>query len=136
MQAWFIWWILAAVLVGIELTTGTFYLLVYGLAAAVAGVAAWLGASLVVQLLVAALIAAGGTYALRRWKGSNRDHPDSSMQGMDIGKKVIVEFWSEGRGQVQYRGAVWEAEAESARVDSTQPLIIRAVKGNTLIVGN
>ena len=136
MQAWFIWWILAAVLVGIELTTGTFYLLVYGLAAAVAGVAAWLGASLVVQLLVAALIAAGGTYALHRWKGSNSDHPDSSMQGMDIGKKVIVEFWSEGRGQVQYRGAVWEAEAESARVDSTQALKIRAVKGNTLIVGN
>lgn len=136
MHPWFIWWILAAALVGIELMTGTFYLLVYGLAAAVAGVAAWLGASLVVQLLVAALIAAGGTYALRRWKGSNSDHPDSSMQGMDIGKYVVVESWSDGRGRVQYRGAVWEAEAESARVDSTQALKIRAVKGNTLIVGN
>jgi len=29
---------------GVELTSGTFYLLVYGVAAAVAGVAAWLGA--------------------------------------------------------------------------------------------
>lgn len=136
MQPWFIWWIVAAVLVGIELTTGTFYLLVYGVAAAIAGMAAWLGASLAIQLLVAALIAAGGTYALRRWKGSNSDHPDASRQGMDIGKVVIVESWSDGRGQVQYRGAVWEAEAESARVDSTQPLKIRAVRGNTLIVGN
>lgn len=136
MHPWSIWWVAAAVLVGIELTTGTFYLLVYGVAAAVAGIAAWLGASLVVQLLVAALIAAGGTYALRRWKGSNRDDPDASMLGMDIGKQVIVESWSDGRGQVHYRGAVWEAEAESSRVDSTQALKIRAVKGNTLIVGN
>ena len=136
MHSWVIWWIVAAVLVGIELTTGTFYLLVYGVAAAVAGIAAWLGASLAVQLLVAALIAAGGTYALRRWKGSNRDDPDAAMQNMDIGKQVIVESWSDGRGQVRYRGAVWEAEAESARVDSTQALKICAVKGNTLIVGN
>ena len=39
MQAYVAWWILAAVLVGVELTSGTFYLLVYGLAAAAAGVA-------------------------------------------------------------------------------------------------
>ena len=135
MQAWFLWWITAAVLVGIELTTGTFYLLVYGVAAAVAGMAAWLGASLVVQLLVAALIAIGGTYALRRWRRSN-SHPNSDMQGMDIGQIVKVESWSEGRGQVQYRGAVWDAEAESAQVDVTRPLLIRAVKGSTLILGN
>lgn len=135
MQAWFLWWIVAAVLVGIELTTGTFYLLVYGLAAAGAGLAAWLGAGVVVQLLVAALIGAGGTWALRRWKRSD-DQPDSSMQAMDIGQRVTVESWSNGRGQVQYRGALWDAEAESARVDTAQPLIIRAVKGNTLIIGN
>ena len=136
MQPWFLWWILAAILVGIELTSGTFYLLIYGLAAAVAGVAAWLGAGVVVQLLVAALIAAGGTYALRRWKHGHNDQTDSALQGMDIGQRVQVESWLNGRGQVQYRGAVWEAEAESAQVDVAQPLRIRAVKGNTLIVGN
>ena len=38
MQAYVAWWILAAVLVGVELTSGTFYLLLYGLAAAAAGV--------------------------------------------------------------------------------------------------
>lgn len=135
MQAWFLWWIIAAVLVGIELTTGTFYLLVYGVAAAVAGLAAWLGASMVIQLLVAALIAIGGTYALRRWRQSN-DHPDSDMQGMDIGQSVKIETWNDGRGQVKYRGAVWDAEAESAQVDVTRPLMIRAVKGSTLILGN
>ena len=135
MQAYMWWWILAAALVGVELTSGTFYLLVYGVAAAVAGVAAWLGAGMVVQLLTAALIAVLGTLALRHWK-RNTDHPESTVQDMDIGKRVQVESWQGNRGQVKYRGALWDAEAESAEVDSTRPLTIRAVKGNTLVLGN
>ena len=135
MQAYMGWWILAAALVGVELTSGTFYLLVYGVAAAVAGVAAWLGAGMVVQLLTAAGIAALGTLALRHWKRST-DHPESTVQDMDIGQTVQVESWQNGRGQVKYRGALWDAEAESAGVDDTRPLVIRAVKGNTLVLGN
>ena len=135
MQAWFLWWIIAAVLVGIELTTGTFYLLVYGVAAAIAGLAAWLGAGLVIQLLVAAGIAVSGTYGLRHWRRDN-GNGDSAMQGMDIGQSVKMEAWNAGRGQVHYRGAVWDAEAESAHVDVTRALYIRAVKGSTLILGN
>ena len=135
MQAYLWWWILAAVLVGVELTSGTFFLLVYGVAAAAAGVAAWLGAGLLVQLLTASVIAVLGTLALRHWK-RNTDHPESNVQDMDIGKTVQVEFWQDGHGQVKYRGAVWDAEAESTSVDSSRALIIRAVKGNTLILGN
>lgn len=137
MQAYVMWWVAAALLVGIELASGTFYLLVYGVAAAVAGFAAWLGASLVVQLLTAATIAALGTLALRRWKGSTA-HPESTVQDMDLGQLVQIETWQagQGQGQVKYRGALWDAEAESIEVDSSRPLRIRAVRGNTLIVGN
>jgi len=135
MQAHMWWWIVAAVLVGVELTSGTFYLLVYGVAAAVAGVVAWLGAGVVTQLLTAALIAVLGTLALRHWKRST-EHPESSVEDMDIGQPVLVESWQDGHGQVKYRGALWDAEAESASVDSTRPLIIRAVKGNKLVLGN
>lgn len=135
MQAYVVWWILAAVLVGVELTSGTFYLLVYGLAAAAAGLAAWLGAGLFVQLLAAGVIAALGTLALRHWKRST-SHPESSVQDMDIGQAVQVESWQAGRGQVKYRGALWDAEAESVDVDSARPLVIRAIKGNTLVLGN
>jgi len=135
MQAYLWWWVLAAVLVGVELTSGTFYLLVYGVAALAAGVVAWLGAGLLVQLLTAGVIAVLGTLALRHWK-RNTDHPESTVQDMDIGKTVQVESWQDGRGQVKYRGALWDAEAESASVDSTRALIIRAVKGNTLVLGN
>jgi membrane protein implicated in regulation of membrane protease activity len=135
MQAYAVWWILAAVLVGVELASGTFYLLVYGMAAAVAGVAAWLGAGMVAQLLTAAVIGAVGTLTLRRWK-RNTDRPEFNVQDMDIGKTVQIESWQGDRGQVKYRGAVWDAEAESAGVDSTRPLVIRAIKGNTLVLGN
>jgi membrane protein implicated in regulation of membrane protease activity len=135
MQAYVVWWILAAVLVGVELTSGTFYLLVYGLAAAAAGLAAWLGAGLFVQLLTAGAIATLGTLALQRWKRST-GHPESSVQDLDIGQTVAVESWQDGRGQVKYRGALWDAEAEAAGVDSTRPLVIRAVRGNTLVLGN
>jgi len=52
---------------------------------------------------------------------------------MDIGQSVQVETWQDGRGQVKYRGSVWDAEAESPSVDATRALLIRAVNGNTLI---
>ena len=135
MQAYIGWWILAAVLVGVELASGTFYLLVYGLAAAAAGVAAWLGAGMVVQLLTAAVIGVVGTLALRHWKRSTA-HPEFNVQDMDIGQTVQIESWQGDRGQVKYRGALWDAEVESTAVDSTRPLVIRAIKGNTLVLGN
>ncbi|MFN3545384.1 MAG: NfeD family protein [Thiobacillus sp.] len=135
MQAYVWWWILAAVLVGVELTSGTFYLLVYGLAAAGAGFAAWLGGGFIVQLLVAGVIAVVGTLALRHWKRST-EHPEALVQDMDIGQSVKIESWQGGRGQVKYRGALWDAEAESAEVDAARPLVIRAVRGNTLVLGN
>src|SRR4030066_1106904 len=100
MQAYVAWWILAGVLVGVELTSGTFYLLVYGLAAAAAGVAAWLGAGTLGTLVTAGAIAVLGTLALRHWKRST-GHPESTVQDMDIGQSVQVEFWQDGRGQAK-----------------------------------
>jgi membrane protein implicated in regulation of membrane protease activity len=135
MQAYVVWWILAAVLVGVELTSGTFYLLVYGVAAAVAGVVAWLSAGMVAQLLTAAVVGALGTLALRHWKRST-DRPEFSAEDMDIGQVVQVESWQGNRGQVKYRGALWDAEAESGSVDGSRLLVIRAIKGNTLVLGN
>ena len=76
-----------------------------------------------------------GTLALRHWKRSTA-HPESTVQDMDIGQTVQVESWQGGRGQVKYRGALWDAEVESTGVDSTRPLVIRAIKGNTLVLGN
>lgn len=135
MPMYAIWWILAAVLVGVELASGMFYLLLYGVAATAAGMAAWLGAGMVMQLLTAAVIGAAGTLVLRRWKRGT-DRPEFNVQEMDIGQTVQLESWQGDRGQVKYRGALWDAEAESAGVDSMRPLVIRAIRGNTLVLGN
>ncbi len=134
MSTYIIWWILAFALVALELTTGTFYLLVYGLAAAAAGIAAWLGMGLVAQLVIAAIIGIAGTLALRKWRRAGGT--DEDLQDLDIGQLVMVENWKDGRGQVKYRGALWDAEARDASVDVSKPLYIRAVRGTLLVVGN
>lgn len=133
MSTYVIWWIVAFALVALELTTGTFYLLVYGIAAAAAGIAAWLGLGLVAQLVIAAAIGIAGTFALRKWRRAESTNAD--LQDLDIGQRVVVESWQDGKGQVKYRGAVWDAEA-AAEIDTGKPLYIRAMRGSVLIVGN
>lgn len=134
MSAYIFWWVLAFVLIGVELTTGTFYLLVYGIAAAAAGIAAWFGMGMVGQLVIAAAIGMAGTVALKKWKRA--EATDGDLQDLDIGKSVVVESWQGGKGQVKYRGAVWDAEAASPEVDTGKPLYIRAMRGTVLVVGN
>jgi len=53
MSAYWMWWIAAAALIAAELLTGTFYLLAVGIAVACGGGAAWLGAPIPVQWLIA-----------------------------------------------------------------------------------
>jgi membrane protein implicated in regulation of membrane protease activity len=134
MSAYVIWWIVAFALVAAELTTGTFYLLVYGIAAAAAGIAAWLGLGTVAQLVIAAVIGIAGTLVLKKWKRA--EATDADLQDLDIGKSVAVESWQGSKGQVKYRGAVWDAEAAGGEVDPAKPLYIRAMRGSLLIVGN
>lgn len=134
MSAYIIWWIVAFALVALELTTGTFYLLVYGIAAAAAGIAAWLGMGMVAQLVIAAVIGIAGTLALKKWKRAEATGAD--LQDLDIGQSVVVESWQGSKGQVKYRGAVWDAEAAGPEVDTDKPLYIRAMRSSVLIVGN
>ncbi len=134
MSAYTIWWILAFVLIGLELTTGTFFLLVYGVAAAAAGVAAWMGLGVTTQIVIAAVIGVAGTIALKKWRRAVGN--ETNLQDLDIGQPVSVESWQGARGQVKYRGALWDAEAQDANVDSNKPLVIRAMRGTVLVLGN
>src|SRR2546423_10388165 len=68
MSAYWMWWIAAAALIAAELLTGTFYLLAVGIAVACGGVAAWLGAPIPVQWLIAGALGVVGTMLLQRWK--------------------------------------------------------------------
>src|SRR6266446_5476918 len=90
MSAYWIWWIAAAALVAAELLTGTFYLLVVGIALACAGLAALSGAGATLQWLTAGMLSIAGTVVLQRWK--RRLSADTPAQpNLDIGQMVRVQ---------------------------------------------
>ena len=105
------WWLVAGALVAVELTTGTFYLLMLALGAAAAAIAAHLGLASSVQWLVAAAVGAGATAA---WHLKRAQAPRSAPiehnadANLDIGETVQVNAWAaDGSARVQYRGSSW-----------------------------
>lgn len=108
-----IWWLLAGGTVAVELLTGTFYLLMLAIGMAAAAVAAHMGASPIVQLVVAAAVGGGAVVAwhLKR-QASHREPPAQANPNvnLDIGESVQINAWNpDGTASVQYRGAHWTA---------------------------
>ncbi len=137
MQASTLWWIVAGLLVASELTTGTFYLLVLALAAAVGAVAAHLGLGPTAQVTLAALTGALGTSGWYVYRRRHRQEPNSAQAdrnlNLDIGNVVQVTAWNEqGEAQVQHRGAVWLARHTGADAPRPGPHRIKSLNGNTL----
>jgi len=127
------WFVLALVLLGLEMMTGTFYLLVVSVAMTVGGLAALLGLGIPWQLTLCAVAVIAGTFILRRWKkprgGAGLD------SGLDVGQPVRVLTWNEnGSARVVYRGAEWNAEPESADMPRDGALYIKAVRGSSLVL--
>jgi membrane protein implicated in regulation of membrane protease activity len=133
METYVYWILLALVLVGLEIVTGTFYLLVIGIALAVGGAAAALGMALVWQFVFSAVTGVAGTVMLRRWKSSQASK--TPEVGLDIGLPVKVIKWNDdGSARVLYRGAEWDAELESADTPREGTLYIKAVHGSGLVL--
>lgn len=136
MSAYWMWWIAAAALVAAELLTGTFYLLVVGIALAFGGAAAWFDASVPVQWLIAAALGVIGTVMLQRWK---RDLAlrTPAQQGFDIGQMVQVQSWGpDGNARVAYRGSTWDAELAATGVPQAKTMYIAAMRGSVLILSD
>jgi membrane protein implicated in regulation of membrane protease activity len=133
MENYSYWFLLALTLLGVEMATGTFYLLVLSVATTVGGVAAWSGMATVWQLTLCAIGAMVGIILLRFWK-STQVKVDSSGS-MDIGQQVKVLNWHEdGSARVMYRGAEWDAQMESPDVPRSGILYIAALRGATLVL--
>ena len=133
MAVYVYWFILALALMALEMATGTFYLLMLGIAVGIGGIAALFGLSLPLQLTLSAIAGIVGTVILRRVR---RDMvPAASNQSLDIGQPVQSVTWHEnGTARAFYRGAEWDAEPESADTPHTGPLYIKAMRGSTLIL--
>ena len=129
------WWIAAAALIATELLTGTFYLLAIGIAVALGGMAAWLGAGVQMQFGIAGILGVALTIAAHRWRlGRASPAPQPSL---DVGQAVRVESWNaDGTGRVAYRGSTWDAELASTDVPRAETLYIVATRGSVLVLSD
>ncbi len=138
-EIYWIWVIGGIALIVTELMSGTFYLLVLGIAAFVAGAVAWLGAPFLAQVTAAGVIAVAGVFWIR-----NRRHALASpdMAPLDVGQPVTLQSWvsrADRAARVMYRDALWDAviEGEPGRDfggESGEVFFITRVEGNTLRV--
>lgn len=130
-----LWAIAGLALVIVELLTGTFYLLMLGLAAFGAAGAAWLGYEFAVQVIVAAVVAGVGCYAVHFYRVRNKAE---QMPPIDAGMPASFESWIDAGARlarVRYRGASWEAHVQGG--EGVQPgatVYVLGVDGNTLKV--
>jgi membrane protein implicated in regulation of membrane protease activity len=129
-------WLVAGVaLIIAELVTGTFFLLVLGVAALVGSGIGYLGGALVWQSLAAAVVAVAGVVWVHRHK---QTLSPQRMQGLDVGQPAAFDAWvnkSAGHARVKYRDALWDAQvAGDASGEPGEILYVVSVDGNTLKV--
>jgi membrane protein implicated in regulation of membrane protease activity len=130
-----IWWIAAALLIGAELLTGTFYLLAVGIAVALGGVAAWLGATVQVQFGVAGVLGVALTIAAHRWRLGRASPP--LQPSLDVGQAVKVETWNaDGTARAAYRGSTWDAELQAPGAPRAATMYIVATRGSVLVLSD
>jgi membrane protein implicated in regulation of membrane protease activity len=120
MPFWY-WFVLAVILLIVEISTGTTYFLWPAAAATVAGFAdLWpLDGQWRLQLLIFAVITVVltvfATPKLKPWlHESQKDHPNLNERGAQkIGARVKVEeAFASGRGRVRFADSVWAAQSE------------------------
>ena len=130
-----VWVIAGMVLVIAELLSGTFYLLMLGIAAFGAGLAAYVGQAFPVQSIVAAILAAAGCYGVHVYRAKSAA---DRMPPIDAGMPARFESWLDAGSRlarVRYRGASWDARVEGT--DAVEPgatVFVLATDGNTLKV--
>jgi membrane protein implicated in regulation of membrane protease activity len=137
MEAYWIWWLAALVLVIAEMSSGTFYLIAVAFGLAVAGLAAYLGMAWGGQAAVAALLCSASVAGIYRWRKLHAKPHEQANLAYDIGQDVHVVQWSDERhARVSYRGAEWDAElARTASPDpARQKWRIREIIGTQLII--
>ena len=129
------WLIAGFILIIAELMTGTFYLLVLGIAALVGAGVGYASGSLVWQAVGAAIIAVAGVICVHRYK---QTLSPTRMQGLDFGQPAAFDSWvnkGAGHARVKYRDTLWDAQvADGASGEPGEILYITSVDGSTLKV--
>ncbi len=129
------WLIAGLILVIAELATGTFYLLVLGVAAFAGAGVAYAGGALVWQSLASAAVAVAGVVWVHQYRKRTVVSP---MEGLDVGQPATFESWinkGAGHARVKYRDTLWDAQvAGDASGEPGEVLYVTSVDGNTIKV--
>jgi len=136
---WMGWLVAAGVLVILELFSGTFYLLMIAIGLAVGGVVALAGATMPAQAIAAAVVGVLATGLLHRSRFGHPAKSDARRDrnvNLDIGQRVTVPAWDNGRARVMYRGALWDVELGQGVTPHAGEFRIVEVNGSRLVVGN
>jgi membrane protein implicated in regulation of membrane protease activity len=132
-----IWWLVTGALVALELTTGTFYLLMLGIGSVAAALTAHAGYGLNAQLAAAAVVGALGAALVGQWR-RRRVKANTGLapsQHLDIGATVQVSDWdAQGTARVQHRGATWTAVLAEGQQPSPGAYHVKDVQGNRLVL--
>ncbi len=137
MQNHHIWLIAGIVLCTVEMLTGTFFMLVLGVAAFAGALVGWSGLDFWLQVAAASAV---GVIGVGWVQGHRKKAPARPPLSLDIGQPVTFERWvsqPEGMGRVYYRGSTWDARIATA-CDAVPGAIlyIQAIDNNVLEVSN
>jgi membrane protein implicated in regulation of membrane protease activity len=134
-DTYLIWLVAGFLLVIVELVSGTFYLLVLGVAAAVGGVVAYTGLPFSAQAIVAASLAVVGVVWVNRVR---RTSTAAKMRSLDVGQPAAFDHWADraaGQARVKYRDALWDASVVGEiSGEPGEVLYVASIDGNTLKV--
>lgn len=134
MQSPLFWLIVGIALFGIELITGTFYMLILGTAFLFAALGGWIGLNDYSQLMLAAGIGAGGVLVLYKHRQAELKRQLPESQSLDIGQTVRVLQWlDDTHARVAYRGTEWDAELLGGHPQAAV-LYICDTRGSTLLL--
>jgi membrane protein implicated in regulation of membrane protease activity len=139
MNASMMWLVLTGILVAFELFTGTFYVLMIAVGMAFGAAVAALGFNTPVQVLVAAVVGVIATGLLHRSRLGRPVRQDSARDrnvNLDIGEKLTIDTWNNGKARCMYRGAMWDIDLAHGAVPIPGAFTIVEVQGSRLVVAN
>jgi len=130
------WLVVALVLAGIEMFTGTLFLLAVAVGAVSGALVSAIGLPLEIQVGSVAVISLAATKLLLVWK--NRRHPKTEAYPvLDIGQRVKVLHWkSERLLRAQYRGTQWDGELVPEAITGQEEYVIQKITANRLILNS
>lgn len=105
----YMWLIIAAILIVIELNSGTFYLLMLSIASIAAWLAQQLGASFLIQGFVFFITSGLLVKVVHNYRRKRQlTEPKNQASNLDTGAIITVYDWQNAIGNTKYRGAHWQ----------------------------